>query len=107
MAAYGASGIPINGVSGAAANVGDGLRAGWTAGLYYAVGDVTASILPDPTQVRLIHQLWEVDWRWRLDLGAQQTFTPAPSEFRVLLWPAMRLLFQEPRPQEAPPLLWW
>jgi hypothetical protein len=29
--------------------VGQGLGAGWTAGLYYALGDVTASVAADPT----------------------------------------------------------
>ena len=46
---YGSAGIPRDGVSGTFGTDGGGLQVGWTAGLYYAVGDVTASVAADPT----------------------------------------------------------
>lgn len=45
---YGEAGIPANGVSGTTGTVGGGLLAGWTAGLYYAQGDITGSVPVDP-----------------------------------------------------------
>jgi hypothetical protein len=47
---YGAN-VPVNGVSGANGTVGNGVVAGWTMGLYYAVGNVTGSIASDPTGI--------------------------------------------------------
>jgi len=48
LVTYGA-GVPANGISGTLGTVGVGLNSSWTAGVYIAQGDITGSVLADPT----------------------------------------------------------
>jgi hypothetical protein len=53
---YGA-GVAANGVNGAPGTPGTGLLAGWTMGIYWALGNVTGSIAADPSGMALISSL--------------------------------------------------
>jgi hypothetical protein len=51
------TGVAANGVSGPNGTQGTGLLAGWTMGIYWALGNVTGSIAADPSGTALISSL--------------------------------------------------
>ena len=71
---YNTSGPNVTYGPGGGGVVGTGLLAGWTAGIYYAAGNVLSQVANDPTGFG-IPAASEEDWLWQRGLAARRHLT--------------------------------